>query len=161
MTDRLRSFTARGGWWVIGQAVLLGFYAVALFAAPSLTEGFGLGFAQIVGALLLALGLAVAAYAVMLLGKGLSPMPAPTAEGELVVQGPYRWVRHPIYGGVVLQTVGLGLVFLNPMALLFSFALSLFFMAKTGREEELLVDRYPEYKRYRRQVHYRLIPWLM
>ncbi|MBM4354921.1 MAG: hypothetical protein FJ109_14225 [Deltaproteobacteria bacterium] len=63
-----------------------------------------------VGAGIAALGLAFSLWAIVVLrlrGKGLpiSSLPPP----DLVVTGPYAWVRHPIYTGYVFLAAGAGL----------------------------------------------------
>lgn len=77
--------------------------------------------------------------------------------GSLVVSGPYRWVRHPMYTAVLLLSAGL--VLLDPTwirigaAVLMVPALAL----KSSVEEELLRQAYPEYDNYRSRT-FRLIP---
>jgi protein-S-isoprenylcysteine O-methyltransferase Ste14 len=47
------------------------------------------------------------------------------------------------------------------VVLLTSFTFLVFFMAKTGREEEMLVATVPGYRGYRSDVAWRLIPFVM
>jgi protein-S-isoprenylcysteine O-methyltransferase Ste14 len=123
-------------------------------------EGVGLGVAQIVGAITAVAGVAVGVWAGVLVGRHLTPYPAPVAEGRLVEMGPYRFVRHPMYSSVILVTTGVGIVALRPWALLISLAFVVFFAAKVGREEELLMEAYPAYREYRSRVPHRLLPWI-
>jgi len=95
------------------------------------------------------------------MGWFISIYPAPTSDSELVRGGPFRLVRHPIYLAVILGTIGLALGTLNPTALVAALLFVPFFMAKTGHEEDLLIERFPEYREYRSVVPYRLIPWVM
>ena len=90
-----------------------------------------------------------------------SPFPKPVDGAQLVESWPYRYVRHPMYSGIVLFTLGVGLAYANPVVLLTSFTFLVFFMAKTGREEEMLVAGVPGYRAYRSAVHWRLIPFVM
>jgi len=59
-----------------------------------------------VGAALTALGLLFAVWARRRLGKNWSGTVTVKADHELVTAGPYRYVRHPIYSGVLLGFVG-------------------------------------------------------
>jgi len=155
------NFTERGGWWVVAQVVLGALYVVALVSTTAVGQGVGLGLAQIVGVVTGAAGLAIGLWAIVLVGRHLTPYPAPTAKGPLIESGPYRYVRHPMYTSVILLTVGIGLLTLRPWALLISLAFVVFFAAKVGREEELLIERYPTYREYRSRVPYRLLPWVL
>ena len=135
--------------------------AVALLGSPPLDDGFGLGFARITGAVLVAIAAAGGGWALFLLRSNLTIFPAPTERSTLVDRGPFRVVRHPIYGAVCLGTVGIGLVAVNPLATLVSLAFVPFFMAKTGYEEALLLERFAGYRDYRSDVAYRLLPWVV
>lgn len=93
------------------------------------------------------------------LGKGLTPFPRPSERGELVTEGPYRYARHPIYGGGILFFAGWGL-FSSPAALAGVLALAVLWDRKAAFEERLLAARYAGYEDYRRQVRSRLIPFV-
>jgi protein-S-isoprenylcysteine O-methyltransferase Ste14 len=155
------SFAERGGWWVVGQITLIGIYALALVGTAPVTEGIGLGFARSTGFALAAVALVIGIWSLIVLRGSLSIYPAPLSDAELILRGPYRLVRHPIYLAVILGTVGLALATLNPTALVASLVFVPFFMAKSGHEEDLLIERYPEYREYRSTVSYRLIPWVL
>jgi protein-S-isoprenylcysteine O-methyltransferase Ste14 len=93
------------------------------------------------------------------LGASLTPYPKPGAEAELRVHGAYRLVRHPIYGGLLLVCVGWSLL-TSPSALVTSIVLGLVVWGKSMREEAWLLDRYPGYEGYRRQVRRRFLPYV-
>ncbi len=63
-------------------------------------------------------------------------------------------------GGIVF-TLGVGLAYANAATLLSSLAFTVFFMAKSGHEEDLLVANVPGYRDYRSSVPWRLIPYLL
>ncbi|WP_112239196.1 methyltransferase family protein [Kribbella monticola] len=74
---------------------------------------FGLGIATILA------GATVRLWAIVTLGRWFT-YDVRVTEGQPVVQsGPYRWVRHPSYSGVVLVLLGIGLTFGNWLSLLF------------------------------------------
>jgi len=66
-----------------------------------------------------------------------------------------------MYTGIVIFTLGVGLAYANPVALLSSATFLVFFMAKTGREEEMLLERVPGYGAYRSSVPWRISPFVM
>lgn len=108
--------------------------------------------------LLLAGGL-VALAAARTLGRNLTPATTPVRDGTLVVTGIYRWVRHPIYTGVILGLWGIGWLATNWRAGLLALAVSYtYFDRKAAVEEARLTERYPEYPAYRARVP-KLLPW--
>ena len=149
----------RGETWVLLQAGLALFYLFAprpggRWPAP-LRRG-----ARLVGLPVLLAGGLLMATGALALGRQLTPLPAPSVSGRLVVDGPYRYVRHPIYSGVVLGALGLALLTAHPLRLALMPLIIAFFNAKALREERWLNQRYPEaYPAYCRRVP-RLIPRL-
>ncbi|HYD89003.1 MAG TPA: isoprenylcysteine carboxylmethyltransferase family protein [Vitreimonas sp.] len=95
--------------------------------------------------------------------KGGTPAPiAPT--GELVVSGLYRYVRNPMYLGVLLAIVGQMLVFANAGLLAYAVLIALIFhFFVLGYEEPKLKKSFPEaYAAYCENVGRwlpRLTPW--
>ena len=51
-------------------------------------------------------GLALAVWARIYLGRNWGMPMSERAEPELVTSGPYRFVRHPIYSGILLAVLG-------------------------------------------------------
>ncbi|HEX7043448.1 MAG TPA: isoprenylcysteine carboxylmethyltransferase family protein [Burkholderiales bacterium] len=150
-----REFRARGGWWVAAQALVL-LAALVLAPATRAAAGFDRA-AQFLGVLLVLGGVALAAAGLRALGSALSPYPRPRADAELVTRGAYRYVRHPIYSGIVLAVFGWALAWLSVPGLVFGVAVALFFDRKAAREEAWLCERYPEYAAYARRVR-RFVP---
>ena len=143
-------FTERGGWWVAGQFVLLGLL-LALWTSWSGDWG-----SVAAGA-----GILLGGWGLLALGGNLTPYPSPKEDATLVERGPYRLVRHPIYGGVVLSAAGLSLADGNAGGLTVTLGLFLLFLGKSEFEEERLLARFPSYDEYRRRVPKRLIPWVV
>lgn len=70
---------------------------------------------------------------------------AKTCEGhELVVSGPYRWVRHPMYSAAILFWLGMSLLAAKWFLLLIVGAGIVFVMVRTPREERNLVKHFGE-----------------
>lgn len=157
--DHRDTFTSRGGWWVVIQGVVLIAAAWALIADarslpwPSWVTWLG-GFVAGLGAVQALLGL-------QHLGSNLTPYPQPLSEARLVALGVYRWVRHPIYGGIVLMLIGTALLRLSLLTLLVGLIGAVFFWTKARFEERRLMEHYAGYAAYRTQVTKRLIPWVV
>ena len=79
--------------------------------------------------------------------------------GKLIVLGPYRWVRHPMYTSVLLVTLAWTLGSPFPYRILLWVGLVMTLSVKLRYEERLLMERFPEYEAYRRQTK-RLIPFV-
>jgi protein-S-isoprenylcysteine O-methyltransferase Ste14 len=58
------------------------------------------------GVVLVALGLAISVAARISLGANWSSMVTLKQDHELILTGPYRWVRHPTYTGLLLAVLG-------------------------------------------------------
>jgi protein-S-isoprenylcysteine O-methyltransferase Ste14 len=72
----------------------------------------------VVGLVLMCAGIVIRQWAVALLGE-LFTIDVRVHPGQRVVErGPYRWVRHPSYTGLIMTFVGIGLALGNWAALL-------------------------------------------
>jgi len=104
-----------------------------------------------VGVPLAAVGAIGFLWAARTMGKSLTPYPRPRESGELVLQGPYRFVRHPIYVAGFLFFLGVGLSSSLP-ATVAALALGALWRRKAAVEEAHLLARFPEYENYRERV---------
>jgi protein-S-isoprenylcysteine O-methyltransferase Ste14 len=146
--------------FVVVQAVLLGilfFGPTHLNADTSITPPnnvllwFGYG--------IFILGTVIALIAAINLGKNLTPLPRPKEHAELIQGGLYRWVRHPIYFGVIVLSIGWGLIQQSTLVWLYVVIIAIFFDIKSRKEEQWLVERFPAYTDYQGRVR-KLIPWV-
>lgn len=96
---------------------------------------------QVVGTLVLVVAL-------VQLGRSLTALPTPLPEATLKTGGLYRWVRHPIYSGVLLLALPSAVLSRSWLALGCALALVAWFTAKARFEEDLLRRRYPAYEAY-------------
>lgn len=111
------------------------------------------------GPALLFVGALVSGKAVFDLGlKQLSIWPAPVPNGELQTSGVYEYVRHPMYSGVVLASVGFAVATGSPARLALTIAFAAFLSKKIDVEEQFLKDAYPGYEEYSEEVPYKMIP---
>ncbi len=75
-----------------------------------------------------------------------------------VTGGPYRFVRHPMYVGILLMSIGMPLLLGSWWALLPGLLNIGLFFVRTALEDKTLQAELPGYKEYARRVRYRLIP---
>ncbi len=113
--------------------------------------------AGVLGAALLVAGAVGAVLALTGLGSALTAVPAPLEGERLRTGGIYAVVRHPIYGSLILMSVGFALL-TNPWALLVALLLAVELDLKRRVEEEFLSAAYPDYAEYRRAVPHVLVP---
>lgn len=139
----------------------LWFAAIALTVFLDGSVPTRVGLMVTVGAMLIAVGIALGVESSRRLGPGLTALPEPASAGALVDSGPYSLARHPIYGGIVLFMAGVSLVFGSLWALVLALGLAGFFLIKTEYEERRLRIRYPGYRAYQQQVRRRLIPYVL
>jgi protein-S-isoprenylcysteine O-methyltransferase Ste14 len=70
----------------------------------------------------------------------------------------YAWVRHPMYSGTVLFSVGVPLLLSSAWALVISPLFVLLFAVRAKIEQRALIAGLPGYGDYIARVRYRLLP---
>ena len=98
-------------------------------------------------------GLIVAVWARATLGRNWSGTVTFKENHELIERGPYAYVRHPIYSGLLLMGLGTAIESARLESFL-TLALVLVMLAIKARyEERLMIRHFPEaYPQYRRRV---------
>jgi protein-S-isoprenylcysteine O-methyltransferase Ste14 len=128
--------------WRAVLATALAIDALGLSASQPITQADAVGPAV---ALMLA-GTLLAFWSAWYLGKSFSLLPQAR---QLVTTGPYHFVRHPIYLGGLLITVGEVWLRFSPLVV----CLNLLFVAaqlvRLRYEEQILARAFPEYQEYR------------
>jgi protein-S-isoprenylcysteine O-methyltransferase Ste14 len=110
-----------------------------------------------------ALGLALSLYVVFLTFREnayLAPVVKLQKERaqSVVSTGPYRYVRHPMYSGMLVFFPAIALLLGSWWGLLLSTALIGLFVLRTILEDRMLRTELAGYPEYTRNVKYRLIP---
>jgi len=119
------------------------------------------GILQLQGAVICGLGLLAAVWSRKVLADNWSSTVTFKQGHKLVEQGPYRFVRHPIYTSILIMVLGTALAS-NRLAalpaLVFYFA---GFWIKLKQEEKLLLRHFPaEYPAYQSRVK-ALVPFVL
>jgi protein-S-isoprenylcysteine O-methyltransferase Ste14 len=152
----------RGEWYVVVQGLLFALIILGPRTLPGL-PAWGApvaGFASAIGLLLMLFGGALAVAGLLGLGgNNLTALPYPRDESTLVVTGPYRLVRNPIYSGLIFGAFGYALWVNGWLTLIYALTLFIFFDIKSRKEERWLAEKFPEYPAYQSRVK-KLIPWI-
>ncbi len=146
--------------WVLYVALLLvlGMYVARRHGALLYSPRGALGAACVA---IVAVGVVITIWARLALGGNWSGSVVVKEDHELIQSGPYRFVRHPIYTG--LLTMYLGTVLDDAIALGFvAFGVvCVALVVKLRREEALMTEQFPdEYPRYRARVR-ALVPFVV
>lgn len=111
------------------------------------------------GLLLFTVGLGLAIWARVHIGRNWGTPMTEKDDPELVTSGPYRLIRHPIYSGILLAGVGTA-VGLNWLWLIVVVLAAAYFGYSATVEERFLTGRFPDdYPPYVRSTKM-LVPWV-
>lgn len=159
----------------VGIALALGFYALAIccylrrgpavatsgsvtahaaaitatwlpFAIPLLHGAAAAPARQAFADVLLTCGMVWAVWSLRYLDRNVSVLAQ--ARG-VVVQGPYRWVRHPLYLGEIVASLGLAIAVNSYPALGIWVTMCALQIYRAVREEQVLLQALPAYRSYR------------
>jgi protein-S-isoprenylcysteine O-methyltransferase Ste14 len=114
---------------------------------------------QAIGLAVFFSGLALAVWARIYLGRNWGMPMSQKADPELVMSGPYRIIRHPIYSGIILAMIGttiaVSLYWLVAVALI-----GAYFVYSALMEERFMAESFPNsYPQYKRSTKM-LIPYV-
>jgi protein-S-isoprenylcysteine O-methyltransferase Ste14 len=153
--------------WVWGQ---LGLFVLVGLWAPLVPRWVNLGpldaqlnrvdpsWLRLLGGLIAIGGLVFTNWAVRALGAALTPGTEPLPGAPLAREGPYQYVRHPVYTGIVFVLTGWTLAWANwTLALVVWLVVACYLEGKARAEERWLRARFPEYAAYARLVPRRVV----
>lgn len=119
------------------------------------------GWSHFAGATVCVLGLSIAIWSRRTLAGNWSSNATFKKGHELIKTGPYRFVRHPIYTGILLMCLGSAIKDGESHSWLAMVIFFLGFWIKLRQEESLMLEHFPgEYPAYRKSVK-ALVPFLI
>jgi protein-S-isoprenylcysteine O-methyltransferase Ste14 len=149
-----------GGWYLRITAIII-FGALIFFrqqvmsALPFLgieiwSRSLTLG---VIADLIVLIGMIIMIWARITIGKNWSANIVLKENHELIIKGPYQYIRHPIYSGLLLMVLGIaiysGLLSEILLFILFFFGVNY----KANREEKLLIEHFADkYTDYRNKI---------
>ncbi|WP_327144903.1 methyltransferase family protein [Nocardia sp. NBC_01327] len=114
---------------------------------------------EVVGVMVMWLGLIVRIWAIAVLGKSFRTTVEVDADQSVVDRGPYHWIRHPSYTGVLLITLGFGIAADNWISLLVVTIIPTYgLMRRIDVEEKALVETMGRPYEIYRSTTKRLVP---
>jgi len=143
-------------WAVIVGSIIAGHLAGLSDLGPRLLPGLPWRW---LGAGLFAVGTILRWWSIVHLGRFFSVDVAIASDHKVVETGPYRFVRHPSYTGLLLQCAGLGIVLRTTLSLLVIIVPTFLVLFHRIRVEEkaLLANFGKDYEAYTRRTK-RLLP---
>jgi protein-S-isoprenylcysteine O-methyltransferase Ste14 len=150
-----------GEWYVVGQIVLI----VLVFFGPR--NGLGLPLwtspyseiGTLSGSVLFISGVFLFLAGIFKHGVNITPLPFPKENMELIETGPYRFVRHPMYGGGVMLAFGWAFWCNGWLTIGYCVILFIYLDIKASREEKWLNAKFSNYTGYQKRVC-KLIPFI-
>jgi protein-S-isoprenylcysteine O-methyltransferase Ste14 len=76
----------------------------------------------------------------------------------VVASGPYRFVRHPMYVGLIQLHQSMGLILGSPWTMGLAALITILFLWRTALEDQTLRQELPGYEEYATVTRYRLMP---
>jgi protein-S-isoprenylcysteine O-methyltransferase Ste14 len=146
----------------------LGFVLIGIFLPLVVIIGLGyLGFGRIgpglvnyFGLVILLFGFGLRQWSITILGRFFLPVVKKQKGQSIIKEGPYRYVRHPSYTGLLFELVGVALAFANWISVIV--VLVLFVSAISYRiriEEEFLTREFGDYGEYKKRT-WKLVPFV-
>ncbi len=112
-----------------------------------------------IGTILVVVGIGYAIWARAHLGRNWSSHPALKEHPELVTSGPYRYIRHPIYTGMLLAVLGSAIAVSVWWYIILIFV-GVMFVRRVFKEEEILTKEFSnQYLEYKKRT-WALIPFV-
>jgi protein-S-isoprenylcysteine O-methyltransferase Ste14 len=142
---------------VIAVLIVRGSVRATLWNRPLLPRTVGTG---ILADVLVAVGLFVAIWARVTLGGNWSARVTLKENHELIQRGPYRFVRHPIYSGILVMILGTAILAGRVSGFVALLVCCFGFWVKARQEEKLLTRHLPEYAEYKSRTK-ALVPFIL
>lgn len=136
----------------VGIVAVQGGLLLAFFLSPRREDWPLPGWLEAAGSAAVTAGAVVLVLAAVSLGRSLTALPTPAARGTLRTGGLYRFVRHPIYTGLLALVFGGAVTARSAVRLALAAALLALLNGKATWEEAMLRQRYPEYDEYARRT---------
>ena len=143
---------SKGEWYLFSQLFIILLHFIPPY--PKITYiAFSINtICTILGLAISILGIFTVIKAFIDLGENLTPLPYPMNESSLIKNNSYKNVRHPLYMGLLFISLGVCILSLSLIHLSLLISLAYILKIKALKEEERLKIKFPEYKKYIKEV---------
>ncbi len=138
----------KGEWWLIIQILLILAHISAPYPSPVLLGVEWPLIFKILGIVILSAGIVLAFKALNSLGESLSPLPEPKSDAEFIVDGAYKYCRHPLYQSLIIASFGVMLYSGSLLHVVLFIGLCVVLKSKAKREEVKLKLIHEGYEAY-------------
>jgi protein-S-isoprenylcysteine O-methyltransferase Ste14 len=107
---------------------------------------------RVIGLVMAALGVILVVWPAWQIRRAITMLPTPTDQAQLITTGAFRWIRHPIYSGIVSGACGLAIAYANWGMFVCGICLLILFYFKSMYEESRLRERFPTYISYQQKT---------
>lgn len=115
---------------------------------------------NLVAAILILTSILLVVWAIAAMRKSkLSILPVPSTHAVLITNGPYHFIRHPMYTAVLSGCTGLVINDFTWIRLAMFVALAIVLIIKLSWEEKMLMNKFDAYKTYMKHTS-GLIPFI-
>lgn len=133
--------------------VAIQFFLFGLFFFNLNSLNFGVSdVLQLLGSVVFVIGMLIVFLSVLRLNRNLSAFPTPKKDGNLIETGLYKYIRHPIYTGIVVAGLGFSVYSESGFRLIVTLLLLVLFYFKSKYEEQKLIDVFSDYKAYMKRA---------
>ncbi len=143
---------SKGEWYLLSQILVILLHLIPPY--PKL-ENIAVSIETlciIIGLTVSIQGLIIVFKAFIDLGENLTPLPYPMNESSLIKNSSYQNVRHPVYKGLLFISFGICIYSLSLIHLFLLILLAFVLKIKALKEEERLKIKFPEYRKYMKEV---------
>jgi protein-S-isoprenylcysteine O-methyltransferase Ste14 len=130
------------------QDVVLRFLGISLMSLLMIMAGITLKdqpvrpYWMIVGGVLIVTGLFISLWSQWVLGQFWVGGVGLHKQHKLITNGPYKFVRHPLYAGMVVSSIGIGVFSFNVLMFMAAFSFFGGFLLRIPAEEALMSKRF-------------------
>lgn len=104
-----------------------------------------------IGAMMVISGAFIVLGSLLQLNTNLSVFPTPKVNSSLIDTGLYKWVRHPIYSGILIGFLGYALFTHSGYRIIITILLLILFYFKSSYEEQKLSQKFSRYHHYKKK----------